>query len=728
MTSNASPLRSAVSAIALASAFAAAPLAAQDETDDDQRASQQADDDFHNRSRDLPPEIVVTAAGLTQLDVLAGTSVLEGFELQRSLDGTLGDTLVKIPGVSSTGFAPGSSRPVLRGLQGERVRVLIDGLGAIDVSNTSVDHAVTIDVLTAERIDILRGPAVLLYGSSAIGGAVNVIDKRIPRRIPDEKIHIDGLVRGDTALDTREFGASLDAPLGSMFVFHVDGSYRNTNDLEIAGFQIAPDLRADLLADADEEEEEGEFEEADEMREAANQTGFVPNSATETWTANAGLTFFSGDSNLGFAVGWYDTRYGVPGNPEGGHHHGEGEEGEEEEGEGGEGGEEIVSIDLRQFRADLRGELDLGDGFFDTLITRAGFSDYTHTEFEGDEVGTVFDVQGFEARAELAQTRRNGWGGNTGVQFYLRDFVAFGAEAYVPKNTTTQFAVFTLQEFDLGGVQLEVAGRYETTDIESTTVGIERKFDTFSGALSLSRETESGLRFGVNVSRAERAPSAEELLSNGPHIATQAFEIGDPDLSVESAWGVEAYLRGRIGPATISLAAYRNWFDDFIYLQDTGLEEDELPVFVYLQQGATYTGFEGEIEFPLIDSGPFRLTTDLHVEYVDADLDDGSSVPRTPPLSLLGALEADWEQFNIRGEVQWFDDQDSVSAFETPTDGFTFVNASIAWRPIRGDNNVTLLLQAENIFDVTGRRHASFTKDFVPLAGRNIKGSVRFSF
>ncbi|MDC0886486.1 TonB-dependent receptor [Altererythrobacter sp.] len=705
-------------------AFAASqPVFAQDQAPEE-AVSEKPDDDLHSRRNDPSREIVVTAAGLTQLDVLAGTSVLEGFELQRSLDGTLGETLVKIPGVSASGFAPGASRPVLRGFQGERVRVLIDGLGAIDVSNTSVDHAVTIDPLTAERIDVLRGPAVLLYGSSAIGGAVNVIDKRIPRRLPDEAIHIDGLIRGDTALDTREGGLSIDLPAGPNFAFHVDGSYRKTNDLEIAGFAVGPELRADLLGDAAEEEAEGEPEEAGELREAANQTGIVPNTASETWTVNAGATLFAGESSLGVAVGWYDTNYGVPGNPEGGHHGGEGEEGEEEGGEE----EEIVTIDLRQFRADLRGELDLGDGFFDTLITRIGFSDYTHTEFEGAEVGTVFEVQGLEARAELAQTRKNGWGGATGVQYYFRDFDAFGEEAYVPKNLTEQVALFTLQEFDFSGLHLELAARYENTSVDSNAVSFERSFDAFSGAVSLAKETESGFRFGVNANRAERAPSAEELLSNGPHIATQAFEIGDPDLAIESAWGVELFARGKIGGATVSVAAFHNWFDDYIYLQETGLEEDDLPVFVYLQDDATYWGLEGEVQIPIIDSGPFRLLTDLRAEYIKAELDDDTPLPRIPPLSLLGALEADFEQFNVRGEVQWFDDQNETAPFETRTDSFTFVNASIAWRPITGDKSVTLLLKAENIFDVTGRRHASFTKDFVPLAGRNIQASARFSF
>lgn len=715
--------RLAVSTLAFATAIAAQPVLAQD-TQQPESVRSQPDDDLHTRQGGDGEMIVVTAAGLTQLDVLAGTSVVEGFELQRSIEANLGESLVKLPGVTASGFAPGASRPVLRGFSGDRVRVLVDGLGSIDASNTSVDHAVTIDPLTAERIDVLRGPAVLLYGSQAIGGAVNVIDKRIPRRMPDEPIHIDGLVRADTALDAREGGLSVDFPIGSMFAFHASGSYRTTNDMEIPGFAVAPDLRADLLADADEEEAEGEFEEADELREAANQRGTVPGTATETWTANAGLTLFAGESNLGFAVGWYDSFYGIPIRPGAGHHHGEEGEAEEAEAEG----EESVSIGLKQFRADLRGSLDLGEGFFGELATRAGFSDYTHTEFEGDEVGTVFDVQGLEARAELIQNRKGGWGGSTGIQYYTRDFDAFGAEAYVPKNVTNQFSVFTLQEFETGPIHFELAGRFETSDVRAPTLGISRSFDTLSGAIGIAHETEGGLRFGLNGSRAERAPSAEELFSDGPHIATQAYEVGDVTLGKESAWGLEAFVRGRLGPATISVAAFKNWFNDYIYLNETGLEEDDLPVFEYLQADATYWGVEGEVEFPLVDTGPLRLTADLRGEYVQAELADGTPLPRIPPLSLMGALEADFDAFNLRGEVEWFDGQDKTAPFESATDGFTLVNASIAWRPLRGNNNVTLLLKAENLFDVDARRHASFTKEFVPLTGRNIQASARFSF
>ena len=380
----------------------------------------------------------------------------------------------------------------------------------------------------------------------------------------------------------------------------------------------------------------------------------------------------------------------------------------------------------------MRGRLALGDGFFEALNTRVGYSDYTHTEFEGEEVGTVFDVKGMEARAVLEQANRNGWRGSLGVQYYYRDFDANGAEAYVPKNRTDQFAaefaVFGLQEVPLGPVQLELAGRYESTSVESRTVGAARSFDTFSGAIGLAHETEKGLRFGVTGHRAERAPSAEELLSNGPHIATQAFEVGNVNLTTERAWGIEAFVRGRIGLAEVNVAVFRNWFDNFIYLDETGAEEDDLPVFEYLQRDVDYSGIEGEVSVPIVDSGPFRLIADLRGDYIRATLDNGSPLPRIPPLRLLGALEAQTERFDVRGEVEWFDDQDRVAAFETQTDGFTLVNASIAWKPLRGDRNVTVLLQGNNLLDATGRRHASFTKDFVPLPGRNVRLSVRTSF
>jgi iron complex outermembrane recepter protein len=703
-----------------------APALAQDSgTDASEADTPVGDDDFHGTV------IYVTAGGLERLDMLAGTSVLDGVDLQRNLDGQIGEVLAKLPGVSATSFSPGASRPVLRGFQGDRVRVLVDGIGTIDASNTSADHAVTIDPLTAERIEVLRGPAVLIYGSSAIGGAVNVIDKRIPRRVPDEPVHIDAYVAADTAYDLREGAASFDVPLSGNLVFHADGSWRKTNDLEIPGFVLSDTLRREVLEEAQEELEEGHDEEAEELFEVANRRGILPSSATETYSIGTGLAWIGSRATLGASVGYYDSRYGVPMRP-GAHHahddHDDDDHDDDHDDDENGHGEEPVSIALKQWRVDMRGSVNLGGGMFEELTTRWGYSDYSHIEFEGDEVGTTFNVEGVEGRVELIQRRRGGWGGSIGGQYMFRDFEAIGAEAFVAPNTTESFALFALQEVDFNPFKLQFGARYERIDLEAATLGIERGFDTWSAALGLAYSPLPGLRLGLNGSRAARAPSAEELFADGPHIATQQYELGDPTLRQEKALGLEAYARGSMGGVDFGVAVHRTWFDDFIYLQDTGAEEDELPVFQQFQQGADHFGIEAELSFPLFRAAGFRWVGDLRGDYIRATLDDGTPVPRIPPLSLLGAVELQSAKLDARAEVQWFDAQSRVAPFETPTDSFAHVNLSLAWKPLRGSNNVTVMLQANNLFDVEGRRHASFTKEFVPLAGRNVKLSVRTSF
>ncbi len=712
-------IRIVSSRLAVAAAIGAACVAMPAHAQDQQP---RMEDDLHNSDEQPLDNIIVSANGLKELDLLAGTSVVDIKDVQRNaVTGQIGDLLTKIPGVSATSFAPGSSRPVLRGQQGERVRVLVDGIGTSDVSNTSVDHATTIEPITVERIEVLRGPAVLLYGSQAIGGAVNVIDKRIPTRVPDEAFHLDAFGSADSATNLRSGAASLDVGVSSNLVAHVDGSYRKSGDAAIGGFQLTPPLRAELLHEAAEKAAAGEPDEAAEYREAADQQGVIPNSGTESWTINAGLGLILGESTFGASLGWYDTTYGVIKRPGLEHEHGGAPGAPEPE-------EENVSIGLQQFRADFKGDVYLGDGAFERLKLRAGYSDYTHTEFEGSEVGTVFDSTSLEARAELVQNTQGRLRGSTGVQYQHRDFLAVGAEAYIPPNLTDQVAIFTLQEYGTGPFQIEAAARAEFTKVKANTIGIERDYDTLSGALGFVYEGVPGIRMGINGSRAERAPSAEELFSDGPHIATQAFEVGDPNLTTERAWGLEAYARGDIGAGTFNFAAYRQWFDNYIFVEDTGLEEDDLPVFQYFQQNADFWGIEADISYPLVKGEAFTLLTDLNASYVEAELADGTAVPRIPPLSLLGALEAQTDAFDVRGEVQWFAKQDRIASFETETGSFTLVNALVAWRPLADNRNVTVQIAADNIFDVVGRRHASFTKDFVPLIGRNFRASVRLSF
>ena len=669
-------------------------------------------------------EIVVT--GVRDLDILAGTSVLSGEVLQRDLRTQIGETLTRLPGVSATSFTPGASRPVLRGLQGERVRVLTDGIGSIDVSNTSADHAVTIDPLTAERIEVLRGPAVLLYGSQASGGAVNIIDRRIPRAVPRNGYHVDLTGVLGSAADERSVGGAADVSLGAGLVFHLDGSFQKSDDLRSGGFVLSRTLREEQFAIAAEELEEGHLEEAQEALDAADRRGRVPNTATEQKTIGTGLALIRDRFNIGLSISRFESDYGVPTRPGAGHHHDQGEGEAPEEGE--EHGEAPVSIGLKQTRADLRAEVDFGSGAFETLRIRGAHAAYKHTEFEGDEVGTVFRNKGTEGRVELAQRERNGWSGATGIQYLHRDFQAIGAEAFLPPNKTDQLGLFTLQEFSAGRFGLEAAARYERSNVRSTSMNVKRKFNSFSAAFGASTEIAPQTKVGLNFSRTERAPAAEELFSNGPHIATQAFEIGDPNLRKEKNWGVEAYLRADHGPFEFRGTIFHNWFNDFIYESATGEEEDELPVFAYFQNNARHWGFELEASARLFEKGGFTFVADGVADYVRAKVSNGDPLPRIPPFRLLGGLEAQSATLDGRLEVEWTADQNRVAAFENRTDGHTLVNASLAWQPFGQANETRVILSANNIFDVEARRHASFTKDYVPMAGRDIRLSLRTSF
>lgn len=701
----------AASMTALSVALSAPAYAQQTGSTGTSAAAQQTDD-FHGTE-----EIVVTAPYVERLDILSGTSAVSGYLLAEKTRAQLGDILSSLPGVSATSFSPGASRPVLRGYQGNRVAVLTDGIGNIDASNTSADHAVTIDTLTVERIEVLRGPAVLLFGGQAVGGAVNALDKRIPRAVPKEAVHVDALAGFGSAARDWSGGASVDVPLTDRVVVHLDGSYRNSDDLRTGGYILAPSLRAEVLDLAAEEVSEGHLDEAAEALELADQRGRIPNSAVKSWTAAGGIAFIDDGGNVGLSYSIYDTNYGIPARPGSGHAHGDG--GEEEA---------PVTIGMRQYRFDFRGELDFGDGLFEKLRLRAGYANYSHTEFEGDEIGTIFNSKGIEARAEFIQNDRGGWRGASGVQYQSRNLDAIGAEAFVPPNKSRQFGLFTLQELTAGNLDAEVALRFDTAELRADTLGISRSFNNVSGAFGVGYHI-GDLKIGANLSRTGRAPAVEELFSNGPHIATQAFEVGDPLLKSERAWNGELYARYDTADTAFNLTLYSNRFDNFIYEAETGTVEDDLPVFQYFQNDAKVWGVEFQGSQNVARFGDVDLKIDAVADYTRAKISGGAgNVPRIPPLRVLGGVELNGTRLDLRGEVEWSDAQTKTAPFETATDGFTLVNATATWRPFGSDRNVALIASANNIFDVVARRSASFTKDFVPLSGRDFRLSARISF
>ncbi|QIG81433.1 TonB-dependent receptor [Stakelama tenebrarum] len=681
-----------------------------------QQAQESEQTDPHEETA---PEIIITAPfARAQVDVLSGTSVVSGEELTRSLKPTIGDTLASQPGVSATSFGPNASRPVLRGFQGERIRVLTDGIGSVDVSNTSVDHAVAINPLTADRIEVLRGPAALLYGSSAIGGVVNVIDNSIARRLPEEPFHAEAIGSYGSAANERSISGVLDVPLAGIIVAHVDGSYSKTDDLRTGGYILSDPLRA-IAAQSDEEE----------IRENAELRGDLTNSAAERWTVTGGLSIVTDTGNLGFTISHYDNQYGVPPRLEfeEEHHDHEDDHGHDEHGHS----HENVVLAMKQTRYDLRGEIETGGGFLERIRLRAAAADYEHSEIEDSgEIGTSFYNQGYEGRLELVQSALGAWQGAIGGQFFVRDFNVIGEEKFVPRNRTEQYGIFTLQSFDWGAFKAEAGARYESASITAFAdedlgnPDLNRSFDSFSASLGASYAIGDGLRIGLNGTRSERAPSAEELYPNGPHMGTQSFEVGDPTLDSEKAWGLEATFKGAGAGWSFSASAYANWFTDYIYDYQTGAEEDELPVYQYAQTDATYYGFEAEASYRVGWVGAYAINLDGLADYVRAELEDGSAVPRIPPLRLLGGIEAQSDTLSGRLEVEHSFEQTRITAFETPTDGFTLVNASVSWKPW-GDSGTSLTLSANNIFDVVARRHASMLKDFAPLAGRDIRVTAR---
>lgn len=662
--------------------------------------------DYHETPGD---DIVVTAPFARQIGtLLSGTTILSGETLTRELRPTIGETLARQPGVSSTSFGPNASRPILRGFQGDRIRILTDGIGSFDVSSTSADHAVVINPLTADRIEVLRGPSALLFGSSAVGGVVNVIDSRIPRRIPDETVHVEALGTYGTAANERSLGGAAEAAIGNRFVVHVDGTWTKTGDLDTGGHILTPALRAQAAASPEAE-----------IAELADLKGKLPNSAARSWEVAGGAALITDTGNFGVSVTRYDSLYGVPIryslDPD--------------------VEAEAVRLDVKQTRVDFRGEVETGGGFISSIKLRGGYADYQHSELEDTgEVGTTFYSQGWEGRLELVQRETDGWRGAIGGQAFIRDLNVVGEEKFLPKNETQQYGLFTLQEFDFGPLMVEAGGRFEHSQISAQAdedLGnprYNRTFNALSGSLGAGMEVVPGWRIGLNLSRTERAPSAEELFANGPHAGTQAFEVGNPDFGKEKSWGLEGTLRGKAEGYAFNASLFYSWFKNYIYETQTGEVEDDLPVFQYAQADARYYGFEVEGSATLAHIGQTSIVADALADYVRAHVKDVGPAPRIPPLRLLGGIEVQSERLTGRVEVEWTDDQKRVTAFETQTDGYTLVNASLSLKPFGSSNPTSITLSANNIFDVVARRHASFLKDYAPLAGRDFRITTRINF
>jgi iron complex outermembrane receptor protein len=646
-------------------------------------------------AQDPLQEVVVTATALREssLEVAQPTAVLAGDDLVRARGTSIGESLANTPGVSASYFGPQASRPMIRGQSGERVQVSEDGAESLDAAALSADHAVTIDPLLADRVEVLRGPATLLYGNGASGGLVNVLVRRVPEQAYGGAMEGAAEIRGNSALGERAAALRLDGGVQG-WSFHGDAYRRETDDVEIAGYALSRRMR-----------ESGAFT----VEEIAASRGRIADSASELTGGALGASRVGDTGFAGIAVSRFATLYGIPG-PE----HG-------------------VSIDMKQTRLDLNSDWRPRDSWIDSARVRASFNRYEHAEIEDTgEVGTQFDQDGLSVRISLEHAPVGDWRGSFGLQYREIDFVATGEEAFVPASLTRNTGLFAYEERALGPVTLELGARLERQQIGGERVPAEYDTTRASFAGGLVWQFAAGWSSALNVTSTQRHPTSTELYADGPHIAVQRFEIGDATLRPERATTFDASLRYHGEPHdeawSMSLTAFQSDYRDYIYTGLTGEIEDELPVAIYLQDDARFRGLEAEVELPVFEFAGGRLSTRLLADLVHAQLADGSELPQIPPLRIGAELRYSRAAWSAGLLAHRFEDQERIAANELPTDGYTMLGADASWTVRLGERRLFVYLRGENLLDEDARRHTSPLKEFAPLPGRSAGAGVRLEF
>jgi len=614
-------------------------------------------------------EIVVTASADSrrESEVYQPVNVLSDEELQARVQPTIGETLAQEPGVASTSFGGGASRPVIRGLGADRIRVLEEGVGTGDVSNVSPDHAVSVDPSSASQIEIVRGPATLLYGSNAVGGVVNVISDRIPSETSAQRIGGDVDLRYGSAAEEKSQAVAVNGGIGS-FAWHADLSLRDTNDYSIP-----------------------------------TNEGTLPNSSMQSSSGTLGGSYIADRGYLGAAVSNFATNYGVP-------------------------GDEAVRIDLESRRVDVKGELT-NLGFFESARIRLGHTDYEHVELEGEEIGTRFTNDGFEGRLEARHRALGRVRGTWGAQLTTTDFAAMGEEAYIPPNDSRATAIFAFEELPGERVDFQFGARYEHQHVHVDADALpDRDFTGVSGSLGAIWRPVEGYAVAVSLARAVRLPTATELYAHGAHAATAQFEIGNPMLAEETSLGLDVSLRRTVGRFRGELNLFNNQFDGYIYESPTGGVEDDMPVYMFVQRDARFRGAEIATHTHLFRRGESHVELDLSADYVRATLSGGGNLPRIPPVRAAIGIQTHGGPWQVMAEVRHTFDQNDVAPMESPTDGYTFLNAHLGYRLIFGNTVHDILLRGTNLTDQLARAHTSPLKERAPLPGRDLGLSYRLTF
>ncbi len=650
-------------------------------------------------SLELQPQ-VITANPLGSDQLATPTTVLEGDALTLEQKGSLGETLNRQPGVSSSYFGPGASRPIIRGMDGDRIRILRNGVGALDASSLSYDHAVPLDPVNVERVEIVRGPAALLYGGSAIGGVVNTFDNRIPTEAI-EGIHGAGELRYGGADTTRSSAGKLEAGNGQ-FALHIDANAREFNDLRIPGYARTSELRAQGSEDGD------------KKNRLSNSDGRQDGGAV-------GGSYTWDDGYAGVSYSNYDSNYGSP-------------------------AEQDVRIRMQQEHYAFASEIRNLSGPFTSVKLDAGYTDYEHREIEGGEVGTTFKNKGYEARIEARHQPIGPVNGVVGAQITRSEFSALGEEAFVPQTDTDAGALFILEELQATErLKLSLGGRIEHTTVDPDAQGKDR----FAAADNSSKFTAGSLSSGAvytltpvwslaaTLGYTERAPTFYELYANGAHVATGTYERGNADLSKEKAVSSDLALRFDNGIHKGSAGVFYSHFSNYIGLLGSGRTVDDdgqddasgIPEFNYAGVRARFSGFEAQDHWKLGENRYGSLALELSGDYTRAtNLDTGEALPRIAPLRLNSGLLWELDKWQARIDIEHASAQRRVPDNESTTDGYTTLGASAGYRFDLGGSQWLAFVNGENLTNQTVRYASSILRDIAPAQGRSVQVGLRTTF
>ena len=636
--------------------------------------------------------------------------ILNREDIQKRNTTTLGETVKHEPGISSSYFAPGTSRPIIRGQNIHRIILMENGADAADVSDISDDHAVSIETINANSIEILRGPATLRYGPGAVGGVINVINNRIPQTLFDQPVNLNLQLDHATVSNAETAAVEVNGSIDN-FSWHFDAMTRNSDDYDIKGY-----------ADEDEREDKGK----------------LVNSDIDTDNYAIGGSFINDDFLFGLSFSKLDSDYGLPG----GHgHHEEEEEAEEEEHE-----EADVRVDLKQKRYDAHIEWFQPFANIESILLRSTFNNYKHDELEGDEgkIATTFDNESWDTRLEFVQHYSEQRHNAFGLHYLDKEFSSVGEESFIQPVDEERIGVFAITKNTYSEWDVELGARYDHTDYDAETKR-DIDFSTISLSVGVINYFNDNTEISFGAGLSERAPQNAALYAEGAHLATATYETGSTNLDKETSYHFDIGIHRQTQHFNWQLNTFYNYVDKYIYLahtdqnndgiadlvdEDGVLKEDgELTNGIYSNNDAYFYGFEGQLNTNLFSTASTQYDARLFADYVRAKFDDGlGNVPRITPARLGLTLSAQHNQWNAEIDNIFVNKQTKTARLESNTDNYFMMNARLSRTLRLEDTDVKFFVHAENLLDDDARQHTSLQKETVPLPGRNINIGISFKY